>query len=172
MSPPLLGAEGDGQGNGALLTERNYLGLSDCSSVDSTAVSGINLNLKATELRLGLPGSQSPERDPDSDNLDEKQLFPLLPSKDGICSGSQKNVVSGFKRGFADTIEGNWMFGSSGTDSDVQGKFTSNATSEETKKKNFLGQGSYGVQQFVSRPTYQGYNYVEVFNVEWKFANS
>ncbi|PWA85194.1 indole-3-acetic acid inducible 9 [Artemisia annua] len=131
MSPPLLGVDGDGQGqgngNGALLTERNYLGLSDCSSVDSTAVSRINLNLKATELRLGLPGSQSPERDADSDNLDEKQLFPLLPSKDGICSGSQKIVGSGSKRGFADTIEGNWMFGSSGTDSDVQGKFTSNA---------------------------------------------
>lgn len=169
MSPPLLGVEGDGQGNVSLLTsassmesifqkspgltERNYLGLSDCSSVDSSAVSSIsevkrnNLNLKATELRLGLPGSQSPERDPEvnlatSESLDEKPLFPLLPSKDGICSGSQKVVVSGNKRGFSDTIdgysetkgfsEGNWMFGSSGTDSDaskslVQGKFASNA---------------------------------------------
>ncbi|KAF5791516.1 putative transcription factor interactor and regulator AUX-IAA family [Helianthus annuus] len=147
MSPPLLDVEGDGQGNVSLmtsassmesifqknagLTERNYLGLSDCSSVDSSAVSGIsdvkrnNLNLKATELRLGLPGSQSPERDPDADlasseSLDEKPLFPLLPSKDGICSGSQKIFVSGNKRGFSDTIdEGKWMFGSSGTDSDT-----------------------------------------------------
>lgn len=162
MTPPLLGVDGDGQGNVSLmtsasastmesifnkssgLTERNYLGLSDCSSVDSSAVSGIsevkrnNLNLKATELRLGLPGSQSPERDQDvdlasSESLDEKQLFPLLPSKDGICSGSQKIIVSGNKRGFSDTIDkGNWMFGSSGTDSDaskslVQGKFSSNA---------------------------------------------
>lgn len=159
MTPPLLGVEGDDHGNVSLvnsastmesifqnspgLTERNYLGLSDCSSVDSSAVSGIsevkrnNLNLKATELRLGLPGSQSPERDPDelagSESLDEKPLFPLLPSKDGICSGSQKIIVSGNKRGFSDTIdEANWMFGSSGTDSDaskslVQGKFTTNA---------------------------------------------
>ncbi|KAI3726400.1 hypothetical protein L1987_66197 [Smallanthus sonchifolius] len=160
MTPTPLGVDGDGQGNVSLmtsastmesifqknpgLTERNYLGLSDCSSVDSSAVSGIsevkrnNLNLKATELRLGLPGSQSPERDVDvdlisSESLDEKPLFPLLPSKDGICSGSQKNFVSGNKRGFSDTIdEGKWMFGSPGTDSDaskslVQGKFTSNA---------------------------------------------
>ncbi|KAI3785187.1 hypothetical protein L1987_44300 [Smallanthus sonchifolius] len=160
MTPPPLGVEGDVQGNVSLmtsastmesifqknpgLTERNYLGLSDCSSVDSSAVSGIsevkrnNLNLKATELRLGLPGSQSPERDVDvdltsSESLDEKQLFPLLPSKDVICSGSQKIFVSGNKRGFSDTIdEGKWMFVSCGTDSDaskslVQGKFTSNA---------------------------------------------
>ncbi|CAJ2636337.1 unnamed protein product [Trifolium pratense] len=101
---------------GVGLKERNYLGLSDCSSVDSSTVPSlsdekkVNLNLKATELRLGLPGSQSPERDPDlftlsSTNPDEKPLFPLLPTKDGICSVSQKNVVSGNKRGFADTID-------------------------------------------------------------------
>lgn len=58
------------------------MGLSpDCSSVDSSGGDN-NLNLKATELRLGLPGSHSPER--------EKQLFPLIP------------VVSGNKRGFSD----------------------------------------------------------------------
>lgn len=158
MPPPLLGVEGDGLGNVSLmtsastmesifqknaeLTERNYLGLSDCSSFDSTAVSGIsevkrnNLNLKATELRLGLPGSQSPERDADvdlvnSESLDEKPLFPLLPSKDGICSNSQKVFVSGNKRGFSDAIdEGKWMFGSSGTDSEtsnMNGKISSGA---------------------------------------------
>lgn len=97
---------------GADLKERNYLGLSDCSSVDScdSTVPSLcdekkeNLNLKATELRLGLPGSQSPERDSDfySTKLDEKPLFPLVPTKDGI----QKNVVSGNKRGFADTVDG------------------------------------------------------------------
>ncbi|KAL0377975.1 UNVERIFIED_CONTAM: Auxin-responsive protein IAA8 [Sesamum radiatum] len=103
--------------NGLGLKERNYLGLSDCSSVDSSGVSSVpeenknNLNLKATELRLGLPGSQSPERDPDfsplsSVKLDEKQLFPLVPSKDGICLLSPKTVVSGNKRGFADTVDG------------------------------------------------------------------
>lgn len=165
MTPPLLGVEGDGQGNVSIvtsastmesifqkspgLTERNYFGLSDCSSVDSSAVSGIsevkrnNLNLKATELRLGLPGSQSPERDTEinltnSDSLDVKPLFPLLPSKDGICSSSPKLIVSGNKRGFSDTIEGNWMFPSSITDSDsskLQGKGTTTTTTQSAMIK-------------------------------------
>lgn len=167
MSPPLLGVEEEGQSNvslvasspsvncisqnGCSLKERNYLGLSDCSSVDSSAVPSLseenkkNLNLKATELRLGLPGSQSPERETDvsllsTGKLDEKPLFPLLPLKDGICSSSQKHVVSGNKRGFADTMDGfsevkgsvysekNWLFHSAGADSGSpqsigQGKF-------------------------------------------------
>ncbi|XP_054794618.1 auxin-responsive protein IAA9-like [Prosopis cineraria] len=134
MSPSLLVAEEEGQSNistvasspssdsishnGTALKERNYLGLSDCSSsVDSSSVPTMsdekkeNLNLKATELRLGLPGSQSPERDsdlyaPNSTKLDEKPLFPLLPTKDGICSSSPKTVVSGNKRGFSDTMDG------------------------------------------------------------------
>nr|AMQ09497.1 Aux/IAA transcription factor [Boehmeria nivea] len=135
MTPPLLGGEEDGHSsvvasaspidcisqNGLGLKERNYLGLSDCSSVDSSGVSSLseeskgNLNFKATELRLGLPGSQSPEREElsllGSGLLDEKQLFPLLPSKDGICASSLKNVVSGSKRGFSDTVDGgNWRY--------------------------------------------------------------
>ncbi|CAL0314138.1 unnamed protein product [Lupinus luteus] len=147
MSPPLLVTDEEGQSkvssmvasassqsldcfsqNGVELKERNYMGLSDCSSVDSSSPivpsfsdekKGI-LNLKATELRLGLPGSQSPERNPDlyslsSAKLDEKPLFPLLPMKDGICLSSQKTVVSGNKRGFADTMDGF-----------PQGKFTGN----------------------------------------------
>ncbi|ESW30309.1 hypothetical protein PHAVU_002G142500 [Phaseolus vulgaris] len=137
MSPPAVVTEEDGLSkvsstlasgssqsldcfsqNGAGLKERNYLGLSDCSSVDSCAstVPGLgdekkeNMNLKATELRLGLPGSQSPERDPDlfslsSAKIDEKPLFPLGPTKDGIFLSSQKTVVSGNKRGFADTMD-------------------------------------------------------------------
>lgn len=171
MSPPLLSAEEEGgQSNvslvsssptmdcisqsGSGLKERNYLGLSDCSSVDSSAVSSLleekknNLNLRATELRLGLPGSQSPERESElcllkSGKLDEKPLFPLLPSKEGIYSSSQKNVVSGNKRGFSDTMdgfsevkssvytEGNWMF-QTASDSEApqsvgQGKFSGNS---------------------------------------------
>lgn len=134
MTPPLLGGEEEGQSNASLvasspsidcissqnglgLKERNYLGLSDCSSVDSSTVSSLseesknNMNFKATELRLGLPGSQSPERETElcllgSGKLDEKPLFPLLPSKDGIYSSSQKNVVLGNKRGFSDTMDG------------------------------------------------------------------
>ncbi|KAL2246774.1 UNVERIFIED_CONTAM: Auxin-responsive protein IAA9 [Sesamum indicum] len=134
--------------NGLGLKERNYLGLSDCSSVDSSAVSSVpeekksNLNLKATELRLGLPGSQSPERESDftllsPSKLDEKQLFPLIPSKDGILL-SQKTVVSGNKRGFSDTVDGfseskstvfndgSWMFNPAGSDSG-QTKLAGNA---------------------------------------------
>lgn len=171
MSPPLLGVEEEGQSNvslvassgsldclsqsGSGLKERNYLGLSDCSSVESSSITSLskdsknNLNLKATELRLGLPGSQSPERDPElsslkSGKLDEKLLFPLLPSKDGICASSQKAVVSGNKRGFSDTLdgfpekktssytEGNWIFHASGSESESpqcvgQGKFPANS---------------------------------------------
>ncbi|PKI42068.1 hypothetical protein CRG98_037521, partial [Punica granatum] len=143
MSPPLTAMEDEGQNDvsvassstvdcdlqsGLGLKERNYLGLSDCSSVDSSRVSTLsndnksNLNLKATELRLGLPGSQSPERDPSqqfvsSGKLDEKLLFPLVPL-------SQTNVVSGSKRGFSEVNnsipkEGNWMFHAS--ENDVSG---------------------------------------------------
>ncbi|EOA27465.1 hypothetical protein CARUB_v10023602mg [Capsella rubella] len=98
------------------LKERNYLGLSDCSSVDSSTIHNrvpdvekSNLIFKATELRLGLPESQSPERETDFGLLsprtpDEKLLFPLLPSKDTASATiGHKNVVSGNKRGFADT---------------------------------------------------------------------
>lgn len=128
MSPPVLIAHEEGQSNTSTITssrssdrisqnvtglkERNYLGLSDCSSVESSTVPSDsdekkdNLNLKATELRLGLPGSQSPERNVSSSKLDEKPLFPLLPTKDGICSLSQKTVITGNKRGFSDTMDG------------------------------------------------------------------
>lgn len=165
MSPPLLGIKGEGPGNVSLmassstsvdsiskgglgLKERNYLGLSDSSSLESSSITVVpkehnsSLNLKATELRLGLPGSQSPERGSkliilSSETFDEKTLFPLLPSKDGICSSSQ---VSGSKRGFSDTIDGfsamktssfserNWMFTAPGSNCEtpqsvIPGKF-------------------------------------------------
>lgn len=97
----------------AELKERNYMGLADCPSEDSSVIPAviegckITLNLKATELRLGLPGSQSPERDADfcaisSAKLDEKPFFPLHPLNDDYSS--QKIVVSGNKRGFADAM--------------------------------------------------------------------
>ncbi|KAE8695985.1 Auxin-responsive protein IAA9 [Hibiscus syriacus] len=156
MSPTLLGVEEGGQSNVPSpsvecisqndlgLKEINYLGLSDCSSVNISGVSSLpegssnNLNLKATELRLGLPGSQSPERDADlcllnSGKFDERTLFPLLPSKDGICSSSQKSAVTGYKRGFYDTMDGfsrvkdslctekDWMFCEAGSESQPVG---------------------------------------------------
>lgn len=134
MSLLVLGVgEGGGQSNATLLAssatvdsvfpnntklkEDDYMGLSDCSSVDSSAPSfsdDCKLNLKATELRLGLPGSQSPERQ-DSDDLclrssssiqfDEKPLFPLRPSIDDHYASS-KTVVVGNKRGFSDAMNG------------------------------------------------------------------
>ncbi|KAF8024718.1 hypothetical protein BT93_F1789 [Corymbia citriodora subsp. variegata] len=130
MSPPLLSVGEECQSNVTLLSspsslgsvcqntdlkERNYMGVGDRPSVDSsvdpTAFDGckVTLNLRATELRLGLPGSQSPERDADfcaisSVKLDEKAFFPLHPSNDGHYS--QKIVVSGNKRGFADAMCG------------------------------------------------------------------
>ncbi|XP_057442399.1 auxin-responsive protein IAA9-like isoform X2 [Lotus japonicus] len=104
--------------NGSKLKEFNYMGLSsDCSSVDSSAPlpsfsdeSKSNLNLKATELRLGLPGSQSPERDSNlclrgSAQFDEKPLFPLHPVTDDHHSSS-KPAVLGSKRGFSDAMNG------------------------------------------------------------------
>ena len=131
MSPPLLGVgEEEGQSNVTILAssasmesvcqissglkERNYMGLSECSSVYTSTDSDGNksiLNLKATELRLGLPGSRSPEREPElcllsSAKLDEKPLFPLHPSKDLTYTASQKTIVSGNKRGFADAMNG------------------------------------------------------------------
>ena len=134
MSPPLLDVEEEGGQsnvtllgssgsmdsvcqNNAELKERNYMGFSDCSSVDSSVVSPASeeskasLNLKATDLRLGLPGSQSPERNQElclliAAQLDEKPLFPLHPSSDGHFSASQKTVVSGNKRGFSDAMDG------------------------------------------------------------------
>lgn len=130
MSPPLLGVkEEEGhQSNVTLLAspssldsicqtnpelkERNYMGLSDSSSADSSGAPNpsnerkTSLNLKATELRLGLPGSQSPERDQDirllnSTQLDEKPLFPLHPTKDGLYPQQKSN-----KRGFYDAMDG------------------------------------------------------------------
>ncbi|KAK1269553.1 Auxin-responsive protein IAA8 [Acorus gramineus] len=143
MSPPPLGIAEDGKSTVSLvassdssdstcqsglsvLKESDYMGLSHHSSIESYVVSPAgketSLNLKATELRLGLPGSQSPEREPDFGlaslvKLDEKPLFPLLPSKDSMLS------VSGNKRGFSDLKNGafgekNWMFPAVGSDLD------------------------------------------------------
>ncbi|CAI0543398.1 unnamed protein product [Linum tenue] len=63
--------------------------------------SSLSMNLKATELRLGLPGSESPERDDGS----SAELCIGLPSS--------KSSVSRPKRGFSVAIHGgsgNWVF--------------------------------------------------------------
>nr|XP_033514424.1 auxin-responsive protein IAA27-like isoform X1 [Nicotiana tomentosiformis] len=74
------------------LEEHDYIGLSEKSSCVSSmeinerkSKKHLNLNLKATELRLGLPGFESPERGP----------FGVL-----------KGLVYGTKRGYSDTMNG------------------------------------------------------------------
>ncbi|XP_061343857.1 auxin-responsive protein IAA27-like isoform X2 [Gastrolobium bilobum] len=72
-------------------------------SSDKSTERNIGLNLKATELRLGLPGSESPERD----GVEDKNGFP----------GMLKSLVSGAKRGFSDAIDGGsgkWVLSGNG----------------------------------------------------------
>lgn len=97
------------------LEHEYYIGLTESlpsmeSSSRSSCATG--LNLKATELRLGLPGSESPERDGSS--LEEKSRLSL---------GMLKNLVSGAKRGFYDAINGaseKWVVsGVGGSDVDL-----------------------------------------------------
>ncbi|MCD9644716.1 hypothetical protein HAX54_033138 [Datura stramonium] len=85
------------------MEEHDYIGISEGNS-DKSCVSSMDsekeskdLNFKATELRLGLPGSESPP---------DKNDYPL---------GVLKIFPSGAKRGFSDTMNGNsgtWVFGS------------------------------------------------------------
>ncbi|CAN6840125.1 hypothetical protein Bca4012_032950 [Brassica carinata] len=108
MTYQLQSVDKEGLGTSTCLKERNYLGLSDCSSsVDSSTVPNLvldtdkksSLNFKATELRLGLPeSSQSPQRETDFGLLsprtpDEKLLFPLLPCKDH-ASGNKRGYLA------------------------------------------------------------------------------
>ncbi|GMI73151.1 phytochrome-associated protein 2, indole-3-acetic acid inducible 27 [Hibiscus trionum] len=106
--------------------EHDYIGLSETSSwerssektpssssstpsIEHKTTTDTRLNLKETELRLGLPGSHSPDR-----------KLPLF-GKDLECNDKSngfavsplKNLVSGAKRGFSDAIDapnGKWGF--------------------------------------------------------------
>lgn len=116
--------------------EHDYIGLTETSSMersyDKNSSSSSTLsaaedekrsayNLKETELRLGLPGSQSPERKPGlgvslfGKDLEEKH--------NGYPPNPPKSVVSGAKRGFSDAIEGSsgkWAFSvSNGSEVDL-----------------------------------------------------
>ncbi|XP_020574974.1 auxin-responsive protein IAA17-like isoform X2 [Phalaenopsis equestris] len=85
MSPPL---------------ELDYIRLADVSSSNKLAAVAPE-NLRETELRLGLPGSESPDRK----------------GKVGLALGLQlpKCFASGAKRGFSDSIDGNGKWGLSGS---------------------------------------------------------
>ncbi|KAK4267427.1 hypothetical protein QN277_024210 [Acacia crassicarpa] len=77
------------------LLEHDYIGLAEKPSMEiSEKSSHLNLNLKETELRLGLPGSESPERKPTN-------LISLF-GKDLRNTNALKNLVAGSKRGFSD----------------------------------------------------------------------
>ncbi|KAK8940053.1 Auxin-responsive protein IAA27 [Platanthera guangdongensis] len=91
--------------------EHDYIGLSDVSSLENcdNLVSDETENLRETELRLGLPGSVTPER---------KEKF-------GITLGLQlpKGFAAGAKRGFSDAINGNgkWVFsGNGGSEAEME----------------------------------------------------
>ncbi|KAG6531633.1 hypothetical protein ZIOFF_005449 [Zingiber officinale] len=87
------------------MVEHDYIGLSERNS-SAGGVEGGVLNLKATELRLGLPGSESPHR------VEKIGLtLDLLP----------KSFVSGAKRGFSDANDGGgtWGFAAEGGGSEV-----------------------------------------------------
>ncbi|KAG6468043.1 hypothetical protein ZIOFF_072609 [Zingiber officinale] len=85
--------------------EHDYIGLSERNS-SAGGVEGGVLNLKATELRLGLPGSESPHR------VEKIELtLDFLP----------KSFVSGAKRRFSDANDGGgtWGFAVEGGRSEV-----------------------------------------------------
>ncbi|BBG98960.1 phytochrome-associated protein 2 [Prunus dulcis] len=89
---------------------------SSCALSTTEDEKGSAFNLKETELRLGLPGSRSPDRKSGlgigvsifgKDLEDNKH--------NGYSPNPSKNPVSGAKRGFSDAIDGSsekWVFGS------------------------------------------------------------
>ncbi|GMQ08584.1 hypothetical protein CsSME_00052248 [Camellia sinensis var. sinensis] len=110
--------------------EHDYIGLSEASpmerssdkissssssSVVSTEDEKNNiLNFKETELRLGLPGSKSPERKAGLAVVGVSLFGKDLEDKanNGYSLSPMKNFVSGAKRGFSDAIDGSgkWVF--------------------------------------------------------------
>ncbi|XP_073007227.1 auxin-responsive protein IAA19-like [Typha latifolia] len=105
MTPPL---EHDYIGLAETSAMENSTKISSSSSSSSSTVSNSedngkligHLNLKETELRLGLPGSEFPER---GEGV-------------GLTLGLPKSFGSGAKRGFSDAIDGSakWVFSGGG----------------------------------------------------------
>lgn len=99
--------------------EHDYIGLSEPLPVErssdktvppspSSNVEKNNVfNLKETELRLGMPGSQAPERKGGAG----LSLFGKDLKDESKCGLSQKSFVSGAKRGFSDAINGAGKWG-------------------------------------------------------------
>ncbi|XP_057967649.1 auxin-responsive protein IAA27-like [Malania oleifera] len=112
--------------------EHDYIGMCEVSSMESSekistsssssAASAEDdknsaLNLKETELRLGLPGSESPERKfALGVSLFGKGLEDKSTNGNGYSLKPLKSLVSGAKRGFTDAIDGSgkWVFSVNG----------------------------------------------------------
>ncbi|PSS01903.1 Auxin-responsive protein [Actinidia chinensis var. chinensis] len=112
------------------LQEHDYIGLSMEASDEKRKNKG--LNLKATELRLGLPGSESPERE---------------------FGHGFKGLVSGAKRGFSDTINDGsvkWVFGSE-ADLAKNGVLFSPRGTEPNTQQSSMGPGA--VKEVVAPPS-------------------
>ncbi|KAH9714254.1 auxin-responsive protein IAA8 [Citrus sinensis] len=117
--------------------EHDYIGLSESSSVprssdklsysssssscteeNYTSSNKACLNFKETELRLGLPGSQSPGRKPShglslfGKDIENNNSNSNSNNTNGYAAPSPlKSLVSGAKRGFSDALDGvsrNW----------------------------------------------------------------
>nr|AVV48465.1 IAA8 [Bassia scoparia] len=88
--------------------EHDYIGLSEVSSMENSAVKP-NYKAKAsalkTDLSLGLPGSESPERKPGFGFTIFGKDFEGK-TQNGYSIGSLKSPSSGAKRGFSDAIDG------------------------------------------------------------------
>ncbi|KAK2645630.1 hypothetical protein Ddye_020825 [Dipteronia dyeriana] len=71
------------------------------------------LNLKATELRLGLPGSESPERQSSDENSNKNK-------KGNTVVLSLKGLAGpGAKRGYSDAIDSKWVFSGNTSDGSI-----------------------------------------------------
>ncbi|KAL5757846.1 hypothetical protein ACOSP7_020457 [Xanthoceras sorbifolium] len=87
-----------------LCTEQNNSSSSSSNNNNNNNNKKACLDFKETELRLGLPGSKSPERKP----TNGVSLFgkDIETSSKGYTLTPLKNIVSGAKRGFSDAIDG------------------------------------------------------------------
>ncbi|KAL3840875.1 hypothetical protein ACJIZ3_025466 [Penstemon smallii] len=97
--------------------EHDYIGSSEPLQVGKSSKDVKNnlFNLKETELRLGLPGSESPERKVGNGvSIFGKDLKDE--SVNGFSHSPLKNFVSGAKRGFSDAINdsGKWVLSMNG----------------------------------------------------------
>ncbi|XP_022731277.1 auxin-responsive protein IAA27-like [Durio zibethinus] len=111
--------------------EHDYIGLSEPQLPSMEKSSDTNnkknaLHLKATELRLGLPGSESPEWDDHDHNV-----------------LSLKTFVSGAKRGFSDALDGGgkWVF-SGGSGGGSEGLFSPRSSGNNNGGKGLSGSDS------------------------------